>query len=73
MINIRDIKEYTRELRDGVIQTMYKTKWGNEEYHSSDLTKVEDWLEDKVTNHEYYKELMELEDKAIKAFLDIKN
>ena len=68
--SMEDIVEYTRTLRDGSIQAMYRSKWMNQEYHSDDKQDIIEWLLEKITNVEKYKAIRELEDKAITSFFE---
>ena len=62
------IVEYTRTLRDGTTQAMYRSKWMNQEYHSDSREDIQEWLNEKETNIEKYKAIREAEDKAIHSF-----
>jgi hypothetical protein len=66
--SMEDIIEYTRTLRDGTTQAMYRSKWMNQEYHSDSREDIQEWLNEKVTNVEKYKAIREAEDKAITSF-----
>jgi hypothetical protein len=68
--SMEDIIEYTRTLRDGTTQAMYRSKWMNQEYHSDSRANIEEWLNEKVTNVEKYKAIREAEDKAITSFFE---
>jgi hypothetical protein len=68
--NMEDIIEYTRTLRDGTTQAMYRSKWMNQEYHSDSREDIQEWLNEKVTNVEKYKAIREAEDKAIHSFFE---
>ena len=68
--SMEDIVEYTRTLRDGTKQAMYRSKWMNQEYHSDDKQDIIEWLLEKITNVEKYKAIRELEDKAITSFFE---
>jgi len=68
--SMEDIIEYTRTLRDGTTQAMYRSKWMNQEYHSDDKQDIIEWLLEKVTNVERYKAIREAEDKAITSFFE---
>ena len=68
--SMEDIVEYTRTLRDGTTQAMYRSKWMNQEYHSDDKQDIIEWLLEKITNVEKYKAIRELEDKAIHSFFE---
>ncbi len=68
--SMEDIIEYTRTLRDGTTQAMYRSKWMNQEYHSDSRANIEEWLNEKVTNVEKYKAIREAEDKAIHSFFE---
>lgn len=68
--SMEDIIEYTRTLRDGTIQAMYRSKWMNQEYHSDNKQDIIEWLLEKITNVEKYKAIRELEDKAITSFFE---
>jgi hypothetical protein len=68
--SMEDIIEYTRTLRDGTTQAMYRSKWMNQEYHSDDKQDIIEWLLEKITNVERYKAIREAEDKAITSFFE---
>jgi hypothetical protein len=68
--SMEDIIEYTRTLRDGTTQAMYRSKWMNQEYHSDSREDIQEWLNEKVTNVEKYKAIREAEDKAITSFFE---
>ena len=67
---MEDIIEYTRTLRDGTTQAMYRSKWMNQEYHSDSREDIQEWLNEKANNLEKYKAIKEAECKAIKSFFD---
>jgi hypothetical protein len=67
---MEDIVEYTRTLRNGTIQAMYRSKWMNQEYHSDSREDIQEWLLEKITNVEKYKAIREAEDKAIHSFFE---
>lgn len=68
--SMEDIVEYTRTLRDGTTQPMYRSKWMNQEYHSDSREDIQEWLNEKETNVEKYKAIREAEDKAITSFFE---
>jgi hypothetical protein len=68
--SMEDIIEYTRTLRDGTTQAMYRSKWMNQEYHSDDKQDIIEWLLEKITNVEKYKAIRKAEDKAITSFFE---
>lgn len=68
--NMEEIIEYTRTLRDGTTQAMYRSKWMNQEYHSDSREDIQEWLNEKITNVEKYKAIREAEDKAIHSFFE---
>jgi hypothetical protein len=68
--SMEDIIGYTRTLRDGTTQAMYRSKWMNQEYHSDDKQDIIEWLLEKITNVERYKAIREAEDKAITSFFE---
>ena len=68
--SMEDIIEYTRTLRDGTTQAMYRSKWMNQEYHSDSREDIQEWLNEKVTNVEKYKAIRKAEDKAITSFFE---
>ena len=65
-----DIVEYTRKLPFQPEQKMFKAKWRNQEYHSNDRVNIEEWLQDKIDNVDYYDRLEVAQDKAINSFFD---
>lgn len=65
-----NIRQYLRQLNNGSYQIMFTAKWGNEDYHSDKRENIVDWLNDKVANYDKYKEMMEIENKAITSFFE---
>jgi len=49
---------------------MFKAKWRNQEYHSNNIVNIEEWLQDKIDNVDYYDRLEVAQDKAINSFFD---
>lgn len=70
MKSMSDIIEYTRKLPFQPEQKMFKAKWRNQEYHSNDRVNIEEWLQDKIDNVDYYDRLEVAQDKAINSFFE---
>ena len=68
--SMSNIVEYTRQLPFQPEQKMFKAKWRNQEYHSDNIVNIEEWLQDKIDNVDYYDRLDVVQDKAINSFFD---
>ena len=68
--SMSNIVEYTRKLPFQPEQKMFKAKWRNQEYHSDNVVNIEEWLQDKIDNVDYYDRLDVAQHKAINSFFD---
>lgn len=68
--SMSNIVEYTRKLPFQPEQKMFKAKWRNQEYHSDNIVNIEEWLQDKIDNVDYYDRLEVAQDKAMTSFIE---
>jgi len=64
------IVEYTRQRPFEPEQKMFKVRWRNQEYHSDDRANIEEWLQHKLDNIDYYDRVEAAQDKAMTSFFE---